>query len=127
MAKKKAAKPAPDGAGAPAEGTAMARILSAQAAVYEFGRGPSQHNLVPGQNYYFRGPRSDYVGQLVAVTGPYTVALTRAAWVAHSGRLHAFVRDGTADNMEIEPVGMMPCVQFQDAVVWPHPLFDVST
>ncbi len=74
-------------------------------------------NFVVGQNYYVRTC-------LVSVDGPYTVTLTDFAWVAESGRLHEFLRDGGTANMEIEPAppGMTLTVQWLAALSWPHAL-----
>ena len=61
--------------------------------------------LIIGQCYFVRGPADHWVGKLAAIQGPFSLTLVEAAWVASSGRLHQFIRDGRADNMEIEPVG----------------------
>lgn len=80
--------------------------------------------LIIGNTYFVRNPSADsYVGRLVAIVDPFTVALEDASWVADSGQLHIFVRDGKADNMEIEPVGYVPCARFQSIIFWPHKLF----
>ncbi len=76
-----------------------------------------------GKTYFFRNPAADsYVGRLVQIVDPFTVALETASWVAQSGRLHTFVRDGTAPNMEIEPVGDV-ITRYQSVIWWPHELF----
>lgn len=78
--------------------------------------------LVVGEKYYVRTCRNDYVGGLLSIDGPYSVTLGDAAWVAESGRLTAFLRDGTAPGMEVEPVGVV-CCQWVDWSPWPHNLF----
>lgn len=80
--------------------------------------------LVIGNTYFVRNPAADsYVGRLVAIIDPFTVALEDASWVANSGRLHQFIRDGRAEGMEIEPVGSVPATRYQAIIVWDHPLF----
>lgn len=84
----------------------------------------SHPTLKIGETYFVRDPAADsYVGRLVAIVDPFTVALAGASWVANSGRLHAFVRDGKAEGMEIEPVGFVPCAHFRSIIEWPHKLF----
>jgi hypothetical protein len=78
--------------------------------------------MVEGENYYIRTARNDYIGRLASIDGPYSVTLDGAAWVASSGRLHVFLRDGSAPGMEIEPVGEVG-VQWLDWTPWKHPLF----
>mgnify|MGYP001576054387 CR=1 FL=1 len=85
---------------------------------------PHDGKLVIGQNYFIRDPSGDsYVGRLVAELNPFCVALEDASWVSESGRLHIFVRDGRAENMEIEPVGYVPRARYQSIIDWPHKLF----
>lgn len=80
--------------------------------------------LVIGQTYYVVNPGADsYVGRLVAIIDPFTVALEDASWVAESGRRHLFIRDGKADGMEIEPVGFVAAARYQSIIRWPHELF----
>jgi hypothetical protein len=87
-------------------------------------RVPRDGKLIIGKTYFVRNPSADsYVGRLVAVIDPFTVALEDASWVAQSGRLHTFVREGKAPNMEIEPVGYVPRARYQSIVEWDHPLF----
>lgn len=76
-----------------------------------------------GKVYFVRNPAADsYVGRLVAVIDPFTLALEEASWVADSGRLSVFVRQGRAPNMEIEPVGRV-ITRYQAIIEWPHQLF----
>lgn len=63
-----------------------------------------------------------YVGRLVEVHGPYCWTLADAAWVASTGRLHEFVRDGRAANMEVEPVGEIT-VHWASWGPWKHKPF----
>jgi hypothetical protein len=63
-----------------------------------------------------------YVGKCVSIEGPHTMVLEDAAWVAETGRLHAFVRDGRAEGMEVEPVGTI-CVHWAECAPWKHRLF----
>jgi hypothetical protein len=84
------------------------------------------YSLEVGRCYYVRTARNDYVGRLVSIDGPYSLVLEGAAWVASSGRLHVFLRDGRAPSMEVEPIltpgGIQGC-QWLDWTPWPHPLF----
>ena len=59
--------------------------------------------LVIGYNYIFETHNKIYTGRLIHITGPYTVVIEDAAWIAETGRFHEFIRDGRADGMEIEP------------------------
>ncbi len=84
---------------------------------------PAWHTkLTVGQCYFFQTCTKDWVGRVVSIDGPYTVVLEEASWVADSGRLHVFVKEGRADNMEIEPVGIQ-CIQWLNWGPWLHPLF----
>ncbi len=85
---------------------------------------PDWHtSLTAGECYRFTDVTSMiYVGRLVEVTGPHTVILEDAAWVASTGRLHEFIRNGRADNMEVEPVGVQ-CVHWAGWGPWDKPLF----
>lgn len=84
---------------------------------------PAWHTeLTVGHCYFVQSCTKDWVGRLVSVNGPYAVTLEDAAWVADSGRLHVFVRDGTAPKMEIEPVGVV-CVQWVNWIPWDHDTF----
>lgn len=86
---------------------------------------PWMLELTVGQTYYVRTARNDYVGRVLSV-GHHTVTLGEASWVAESGRLHAFLRDGRADGMEVEPIltpGGVIGVQWLDWSPFPHPLF----
>lgn len=80
-------------------------------------------SLIEGESYLVESVTSNlYVGVLVRIDGPHTVVLKEAAWVSETGRLHEFMRDGLAGNMEIEPVGTK-CVHWSSWSPWPHPLF----
>jgi hypothetical protein len=56
-----------------------------------------------GKCYYVRTLTDHWIGRVIK-TELFAVTLEDASWVADSGRLHIFMRDGKADNMEIEPV-----------------------
>ena len=80
--------------------------------------------LEPGQCYFVRTITDYWIGRLVEV-GPLHVTLENAAWIASTGRLSDFVKNGKADNMEVEPVGTIMCSLSGSAVLpWPHKLFD---
>jgi hypothetical protein len=86
-----------------------------------------------GHNYFFQTCTKDWVGCLLAITGPYTVVLgphplepgSKAVWSAESGRLHEFIDNGTAEQMEMETVGVV-CCQWVDWIPFPHPLLKES-
>ena len=77
-------------------------------------------HLEIGKTYFVWGAKDNWIGRLVAI-GPHSVTLVDASWVAQSGRLHQFVRDGKAPSMELEPVGVV-CVQWPSWIPWEHPL-----
>jgi len=80
--------------------------------------------LTVGNTYYIRTARNDYVGRLESICGPYTIVLAEASWVANSGRLSDFMRDGQAEGMEIEPLYQSrTMLQWQEITEWPHELF----
>lgn len=85
----------------------------------------SEHpTLIAGQNYFvLNNSGMSYVGRLKMVVDPFEVALEDAAWIADTGRLHVFLREGRADNMEVEPVGYVPCARYQSIIEWKHGLF----
>lgn len=79
--------------------------------------------LTPGRCYLFEAQNSKYyVGRLVSAQGLCTAVLEDAAWVADTGRLHLFLRDGKAENMEVEPVGVV-ALNWVSWAPWLHKLF----
>jgi hypothetical protein len=82
-------------------------------------------HLEVGQNYFVRTVTDYWIGRLVSVDAPYTVTLVDLAWVANTGRLHIFVRDGAAPGMEIEPYpdGHEQAIHWLTISPWPHALF----
>lgn len=84
-------------------------------------------SLEIGKTYFFRNPSADsYVGRLVRIVDPFTVVIDCASWVAQSGRLHVFIRDGSAPEMEIEFCGDGVGTRYQSYIPWPHKLFEES-
>ncbi len=83
-------------------------------------------SLTIGHTYYVRSARNDYVGRIIS-KGHHTVTLGEASWIAESGRLHVFLRDGRDGNMEIEPIlspgGIIGDLQVLEWSPWIHPLF----
>lgn len=75
-----------------------------------------------GDKAFVRTVTDFWVGVVTAIPGPYTVTLEQASWVADTGRLSVFMREGRAPNMEIEPVGDVTC-QWLSWMPWPHKLF----
>lgn len=82
----------------------------------------SRRRITIGYCYFFQTCTKDWVGRVIDIPGPYTVVMEEASWVAESGRLHIFLRDGKADGMEIEPVGHLGC-QWVNWTEWDHKLF----
>lgn len=80
-------------------------------------------NFEIGQTVYVQTITKDWVGEVVAIPGPYTVCLKNASWVADSGRLSVFMVEGRTPQMEVEPVGFVT-VQWVNWMPWPHQLFD---
>jgi hypothetical protein len=80
--------------------------------------------IAVGENAFVRTVTDYWVGEVISIDGPHTVTLIRAAWVADTGRLHEFTRDGRAANMEVEPLpdGMTVTCQWAAILPWPHPL-----
>ncbi len=79
--------------------------------------------LVIGRTYFVDNPSAkSFVGRLVAIIDPFTVALEDASWVANTGRFHLF-RKGTLDtNCELEPCGKVLCARWQSIHEWDYPL-----
>jgi hypothetical protein len=77
-----------------------------------------------GKNYYVQTDTNHWLGRVVSVDGPYTLTLEDFAWVAHSGRLGEFLKNGHAAGMEIEPAldGETVTVNWRAVLSWPHPL-----
>ena len=84
----------------------------------------NDYELEIGKNYFVRTVSDHWIGKLVAIKGPYTVVLENPAWIADTGRFHVFLRDGKADNMEIEPTLVPKMVQWLDISPWKHGLFN---
>lgn len=86
--------------------------------------------LVIGRTYFVDNPSAkSYVGRLVAIIDPFTVALEEASWVANTGRFHRFMAGELDNNCEIEPCanpknpkGFAPAVRYQSINEWPFPL-----
>lgn len=75
-----------------------------------------------GAHVLVHGVNDDYVGEIFQFLPGRVVALKNASWVSESGFLFDFVKNGKADNMEIEPVGDH-MVHWEGITHWPHPLF----
>ena len=75
-------------------------------------------------NYFIRTVTHFLTGHLIAVT-EHELVLTRAAWIADTGRFMNAIREGTLSEVEPFPeeheviVGRGAIV---DAVIWSHPL-----
>lgn len=84
---------------------------------------PDWHTaLTPGECYRFTDVTSMiYIGRLVEVVGPHTAVIEDAAWIASTGRLHEFVRNGRVAGMEVEPIGVR-CIHWAGWEPWPHKL-----
>ena len=78
--------------------------------------------LEVGETYFVETCTKDWVGRLVECSGPYTVVLEDASWVANSGRMSTFMAIGNGGaQMEIEPVGIV-CAQWVNWMPWPFAL-----
>ena len=75
-----------------------------------------------GKCYYVRTITDHWVGRVSAIMAN-CVTLEDASWIADSGRLSDFVRDGKTDTMEIEPVGRV-CCHWLTCIPWTHELFN---
>lgn len=73
-----------------------------------------------GKNYLVDTGVKLYVGRLVSQQ-PFMLSLADASWVADTGRLHEFVKNGRADGNEIEPVGSI-VLRWESAIPWNHKL-----
>lgn len=75
--------------------------------------------------YYVETFGKYYVGVVSEVTGT-EVVLTKAAWVADTGKFSEFIKKGETHNMEVEPVGTVtvPLAYISARYDWPHKLFD---
>lgn len=80
--------------------------------------------LQPGKNYFVRQINDYWLGELVRQTGPHSGVFRKLCWVASTGRLTAFMRDGREANMEIEPYpdDVQSELHWPTIVEWPHPL-----
>jgi hypothetical protein len=77
------------------------------------------------EKYYIETFGKYYVEQVSEVTGT-ELSLTKAAWVANTGKYSEFLKTGKAENMEVEPIGEMslPLAYVSFKKVWKHNLFD---
>lgn len=79
---------------------------------------------VLGQNYFVRTITDYWVGRCVGVGPNNKIRLAEPAWVAVTGRLNEFMKNGEAPNMEVEPIWQKITVQYLAIIDWPHKLFD---
>ena len=77
-----------------------------------------------GKPYFIRTVTDYWTGRVIAINGPNTVSIVDFAWVASTGRLGEFLKNGRAANMEVEaaPDGMRKQVTYLSIDDWPHPL-----
>lgn len=80
--------------------------------------------IVAGEHWIIDDGANRWMGRVTHVVFPSTVWLEDVAWVSQSGRLHAFLRDGRTDDMEVEYLGdgSVVAVQMRTAIKWPHDL-----
>ncbi len=81
--------------------------------------------LKVGLRVYVQTCTKDWVGIVASIDSPYMMTLVRASWVADSGRMHVFVRDGRAEGMEVEYVGQV-AVSWVNWIPWPNNPFTES-
>jgi len=63
-----------------------------------------------------------YTGKLAEIVGDYLV-LEDAAWIADSGRYYNALKDGTLEEVEPYPDGVIvSCAAIIDAALWNHKL-----
>ena len=80
---------------------------------------------VIGQAYFIRTVTFAFVGEVVDVRDGY-IFLAKSSWVADTGHLTEFCKDGRSEGMEVEvyPDGnQVALASVVDAFVWKHPLF----
>lgn len=77
-----------------------------------------------GQNWIIDDGANRWLGVVELVEFPNLVTLRDVSWVAESGRLSAFLKDGQAEHMEIEYLGPDSeiKVMMRAAIRWPHDL-----
>ena len=78
--------------------------------------------MEPGKCYLVQSVTNYYYVGRAKELHPFAVTLEECAWVAETGRLAEFVRNGRAPGMEIEPIGEWT-VQYAGFGPWPHKLF----
>lgn len=83
----------------------------------------SHPTLKIGQIYFVENPiAKSFVGRLIAILDPFTLALEDASWVPNTGRYHLFMRGEFDEHTEFEPCGRVVAVKFQNVNEWPYPL-----
>ena len=77
-----------------------------------------------GQNWIMDDGANRWLGVVEAVEFPNLVTLRDVSWVAESGRLSEFLKNGHTDHMEIEYLGpdSEVKVMMRAAIKWPHDL-----
>lgn len=81
-------------------------------------------NFEIGKNYYIETLTKYWVGKVVSLSAT-EVVLQGAAWIADTGLFTDFLRDGKAQNLEVEIVGdwQIPVALITGASPWKHKLF----
>lgn len=77
-----------------------------------------------GKKYFIRTVTNFHTGELVREEADCLI-LTKAAWIADTGRFADFLKTGKANEVEPFPVDMevaVPKMAIVDACAWPHEL-----
>ena len=89
----------------------MTKVIEISDEVYEKvkdqledGKEISSYQDLVGSKWFFRTVTYHMVGEVKKIVGRF-VYLKNASWIADSGRLMNFLKDGVQTNSEIEPVG----------------------
>ena len=80
--------------------------------------------LKQGEKVFIRTVMLYYTGEVVEVGDGY-VKLTKAAWIADTGRLHSFLKSGKVNEFEGFPSGTyINTDTIIDLSYWPHKLLE---
>jgi len=82
------------------------------------------YDLRIGESYYIETFGKHFVGRVKSLSHA-TVTLEDAAWIADDGKYSTFLRLGSAEGMEVEPMGEVEIALAYISVktLWPHNLF----
>lgn len=76
-----------------------------------------------GKVYFVDHPSAkSYVGRLIAIIDPFTVALEDASWIPSTGRFSRFMKGILDSDCEIEVCGIVAATRYDSIHEWPFPL-----